>query len=106
MTCLRHLYQFVGEGGLISLADYYVWDGCSRALHEFLSAASLTDRIYQYDNDVCVLIKKPENSALTVEVKGQQQWRRQSDPLRDSAKNAPDSGLAELQQPEVPLLLR
>jgi len=68
MTCLRHLYQFVAEGGLIILDDYYAWDGCSRALHDFLSESSLTERIYQYDNDVCFLIKKPATNALTVQV--------------------------------------
>ena len=55
--CLEHLYKHVVEGGVIIIDDYYAWEGCSRALHDFLAEHSLTDRIRQYDNDVCYLIK-------------------------------------------------
>ena len=55
--CLAHLYKHVVEGGLIIIDDYHVWEGCSKALHDFLSEHSLTDRIRQYDNDVCYIVK-------------------------------------------------
>ena len=69
LTCLRRLYPFVAEGGLIILDDYYAWDGCARALHDFLSESSLAGRIRQYDNDVCFLIKKTVSGNLTAQTK-------------------------------------
>lgn len=44
-TCLEALYDSVCDGGLIVLDDYYSWDGCSIALHEFLAARKSSDRI-------------------------------------------------------------
>ena len=58
LVCLRRLYPLMADGGLIILDDYYTWDGCARALHDFLVDNSLTDRIRQYDNDVCFLVKR------------------------------------------------
>jgi len=69
LTCLRHLYPFVAEGGLIILDDYYAWEGCARALHDFLSESSSAGRIRQYDNDVCFLIKKKGTTTSMIEVK-------------------------------------
>jgi len=37
MECLRKFWDFVLSDGLILIDDYYTWDGCSRALHAFLS---------------------------------------------------------------------
>lgn len=68
MTCLRQLYPFVAEGGLIILGDYYAWDGCARALHDFLSESSSAGRIRQYDNDVCFLIKKAGTTTSMMEI--------------------------------------
>lgn len=58
MVCLTHLFDFVTPGGLILLDDYHTWDGCSRALHDFLSRRSATERI-QSLGGVCFLEKKP-----------------------------------------------
>lgn len=55
--CLNYLYPFVSKGGLIILDDYYLWDGCSRAVHNYLSSHNLTDRIYQLDNNNCYILK-------------------------------------------------
>jgi hypothetical protein len=48
MTCLTHLYPLMAKGGLIVLADYHTSDGCSCAVHDFLSqtryAARISDR--------------------------------------------------------------
>jgi O-methyltransferase len=59
MTCLTALYDKVATGGLIVLDDYYTWDGCSRATHDFLSARSSPDRI-RSESDVCFIIKSPK----------------------------------------------
>jgi len=47
MDCLRFLYPKVAKGGLIIVDDYYAWDGCSRAVHDYLSIQKLSDRIFQ-----------------------------------------------------------
>ena len=44
---LENLYDKVIPGGLIPIDDYYDWDECSRAVHDFLSEHKLRDRIRQ-----------------------------------------------------------
>ncbi len=43
--CLDNLYDQVVEGGLVVLDDYYAWDGCAIAVHEFLGSRRLAHRI-------------------------------------------------------------
>jgi O-methyltransferase len=63
MTCLENLYDQVAPGGLILIDDYYTWDGCSRAVHDFLSRRKAVERIEQA-GAVCYLRKaKPAGSA-------------------------------------------
>jgi O-methyltransferase len=57
MICLETFFDHVAPGGLILLDDYYTWDGCSRALHDFLSKREATERIMAMDS-VCYLIKR------------------------------------------------
>jgi hypothetical protein len=45
LRCLEQLYDQVAEGGLIVLDDYYTWDGCAVAIHEFLGRRSLPHRL-------------------------------------------------------------
>jgi O-methyltransferase len=58
--CLNHLYGQVLPGGLIIMDDYYAWDGCSRALHDFLSFNRLRDRIREHEGLVCYLTKSED----------------------------------------------
>lgn len=58
MACLDNLYGNVVEGGLIIIDDYYTWTGCAKAVHHFLSKNSLNERVSQWDNDVCYIIKR------------------------------------------------
>jgi O-methyltransferase len=44
-VCLEHLVPVVPEGGVVILDDYYVFDGCTRATHDFLSHHDLPYRI-------------------------------------------------------------
>jgi O-methyltransferase len=37
MCCLEELFPHVVSGGLILIDDYGTWDGCTRAVHEYLS---------------------------------------------------------------------
>jgi O-methyltransferase len=57
--CLRHLTQFMAERGVIVVDDYYTWDGCARAVHEFLAGEGAGWRVAQRDNLVCVLQRQP-----------------------------------------------
>jgi len=56
MTCLENLYDQVAPGGLIILDDYYYWEGCAKALHDFLSRTKSSARIRELDG-VCYLLK-------------------------------------------------
>lgn len=58
MVCLDHLFPKVAVGGLIILDDYYAWDGCSKALHDYLSKHQRAERIVQAYSSGCYLIKK------------------------------------------------
>lgn len=55
--CLEKLYPKVVAGGLIIIDDYYVWDGCAKAVHDYLSIHKLSDRICRGDFGVCYIIK-------------------------------------------------
>jgi O-methyltransferase len=57
MQCLDNLYDKVASGGLIIIDDYYYWDGCTRAIHDFLSKRKLPVRIHETTNGVCYFYK-------------------------------------------------
>ena len=57
MMCLQSLYHKVTPGGLVLIDDYYFWEGCSKAVHDFLSKNNLADRIHQTPNGVAYIIK-------------------------------------------------
>lgn len=44
-VCLEQLEPLVHEDGVIILDDYYAWDGCARAVHDYLSRNDLAYRI-------------------------------------------------------------
>ena len=46
-TCLETLYDQVSPGGIVIVDDYYTWDGCALAVHEFLGRRSLTHRLHE-----------------------------------------------------------
>lgn len=46
-TCLEALYDHVSPGGIVIVDDYYTWDGCAVAVHEFLGRRSLAVRIHE-----------------------------------------------------------
>lgn len=55
--CLDTLFDLVVTGGVIILDDYYAWDGCSRALHDFLSENKVKERISCLSG-ICYLVKQ------------------------------------------------
>jgi hypothetical protein len=57
MVCLEHLYPLVVKGGLIVIDDYYMWDGCARAVHEYLGKQKSSDRIKEAYSTGCYIHK-------------------------------------------------
>jgi O-methyltransferase len=43
--CLEHLYDSVSPNGFVVFDDYFTYDGCAVAVHEFLGARRLGDRL-------------------------------------------------------------
>lgn len=57
MDCLTYLFPHVVKGGLIIFDDYYTWDGCSRAVHDYLSKGRLVSRIHKTCNGTPYIVK-------------------------------------------------
>ena len=57
MVCLVNLFPKVVAGGLVILDDYYTWDGCSRAVHDYLSETKSTARIHRTTEGVPYMVK-------------------------------------------------
>jgi O-methyltransferase len=47
IECLNSLYPKLSKGGVVIIDDYYAWDGCSKAVHDYLSRHQLSDKLYQ-----------------------------------------------------------
>lgn len=62
MDCLVNLYPKVRKGGLIIIDDYYAWDGCARAVHDFLSQHQLAERIEEFAG-VAHIVKRGDMAA-------------------------------------------
>jgi O-methyltransferase len=45
IICLRMLMPKVVAGGLVIVDDYFFWDGCARAVHDYLSETKGSERI-------------------------------------------------------------
>jgi len=58
LVVLEALFKHLAPGGIVIVDDYYAWDGCSRAVHDFLSRHHLTARITQR-HGICVLEPRP-----------------------------------------------
>jgi O-methyltransferase len=58
MECLRKFWDSVLPGGVIIIDDYFAWDGCSRAVHDFLTSRSATERIETYPYGGVAFIRK------------------------------------------------
>jgi O-methyltransferase len=56
IVCLDHLFQHLADNALVMIDDYYAWEGCPRAVNEFVSRSrhhGVVLRIKQFDDDVC-----------------------------------------------------
>lgn len=45
MLCLSHMFPQVRAGGIIIIDDYSQWEGCSRAVHDYLSRVSAPEHV-------------------------------------------------------------
>jgi O-methyltransferase len=57
VQCLTALYPLVRAGGLIIFDDYHYWDGCTRAVHDYLAHHGLPERIRESSHGVAHLVK-------------------------------------------------
>jgi O-methyltransferase len=62
LVCLEAFYPQVVKGGMILIDDYFIWDGCSRAVHDYLSKTQSTDRIRHTPEGVSYLVKGAPNN--------------------------------------------
>lgn len=65
LTCLEAFYSRIVDGGIVIIDDYYQWDGCARAVHDFLSKHSIPDRIHQSKYGVAYIIKNKIINSLS-----------------------------------------
>jgi len=56
MTCLEFLFPHVNKNGLIIIDDYIMWDGCSRAVHDYLSRHQRPEKIREF-NGIFYIVK-------------------------------------------------
>ena len=57
MDIFTNLHKHVVKDGLIIIDDYYYWDGCAKAVHDFLSNNQLSDKIRQCPTSYAYIIK-------------------------------------------------
>jgi len=57
MCILENLFDQVVPGGCVIVDDYGCWDGCSRAIHDFLSRNKRPERIKLFNDRVSYMVK-------------------------------------------------
>lgn len=57
LVAMESLFRHLAPDGVVIIDDYYTWDGCSRAVHDFLSRHQSTARITQ-QHGICVLVQR------------------------------------------------
>lgn len=73
LLSLEKFYPFMVEGGIVLIDDYYMWDGCSRAVHDYFSKIKSTAKIYTSQNGVAHFFKpKGEMAPDTIHAKPKQ----------------------------------
>lgn len=61
LLSLQTFFPRLQEGGLLLIDDYYIWEGCCRAVHDYLSSIKSTSRI-RSSRHVCYLFKTEQLS--------------------------------------------
>ena len=60
MLCLEHLLPLAVPGGLMLIDDYYTWDGCARAVHDYLSREQAAERIEKTSGGVAYIVRRSD----------------------------------------------
>jgi O-methyltransferase len=55
--CLEQLYDSVVPGGIVIIDDYTNWEGCTKAVHDFLSKRNIPEKIKQFNNSISYFVK-------------------------------------------------
>lgn len=55
--CMHYLFPKVANNGLIIIDDYYVWEGTSKAIHDYLSDVKSPSRICTLTGGVAYIVK-------------------------------------------------
>ncbi len=55
LVCLECLSPYMAKDGIIILDDYYTWDGCSKAVHYFLTKTESPMKVSRLYGEICVL---------------------------------------------------
>lgn len=58
LTCMEYLYPQVVHKGLVIIDDYYIWDGTSKAIHDYLSKIKSSSKINKLHGGVAYIIKE------------------------------------------------
>jgi O-methyltransferase len=61
MTCLRALFPYVADDGILIADGYPDWDGYARALHEYLAGYEGVARIKQFKGGLYYVVKGARN---------------------------------------------
>lgn len=76
MIVLERLYDSVVAGGLVIIDDYYVWPGCSQAVHDFLSSRNSPDVIRSYGRLTAFIKKRPTDHLVRMADKAEVHRRK------------------------------
>ncbi len=77
MVCLEHLVPLVNDEGIVLIDDYYWWDGCARAVHDYLSRHGLAYRIRSLPNMMgAYFVKRPFRADPDSVARPDQAWMR------------------------------
>lgn len=58
MVCLEQLFPYVVNGGIVIIDDYHTWDGCAKAVHDYLNRIQSVSRISQWGDRIAYIIKR------------------------------------------------
>jgi O-methyltransferase len=58
MVCLEHLFGLVVPGGLVVIDDYGVWEGCTKAVHQYLADQGRGEPIRRTRSGVTSIVKR------------------------------------------------
>lgn len=56
-VCLEHLYPLVSIGGVVIIDDYDAYDGCKKAVDEYLLSIGVSPFLIKVDDECVFFIK-------------------------------------------------